>query len=309
MEIPSTPPTSSRKRLITICASNYNHHHHQQQQATTDATVRLSKRRQLSSPFISQAACVVCMETELQLVQLGSCGHAVCRSCMTSALLHAFKLQQLPLRCPMPHCKAQLQLQPAVQLLEQQVPGSSALAAKVLLAATSDLALIPHHLRCNCPYTDCQVPLEFPDEPLPDVPLDCPSCQRAVCSTCRSKWHSGLSCAQHQSLQASRSRTRAAAAAAAGRQAEQQYQQHGPFMPTRASAAAAAAMPSQQLSGRGGGSDGMAAWLQQQAQWQQAAAGAAGVGSRPQDGQAASSGAVGDSDAMMWSPAKGPGPQ
>lgn len=37
-----------------------------------------------------------------------------------------------------------------------------------------------------------QVPLEFPDEPLPDVPLDCPSCQRAVCSTCRSKWHSGL---------------------------------------------------------------------------------------------------------------------
>lgn len=50
---------------------------------------------------------------------------------MTSALLHAFKLQQLPLRCPMPHCKAQLQLQPAVQLLEQQVPGSSALAAKV----------------------------------------------------------------------------------------------------------------------------------------------------------------------------------
>lgn len=28
---------------------------------------------------------------------------------------------------------------------------------QVLLAATSDLALIPHHLRCNCPYTDCQV--------------------------------------------------------------------------------------------------------------------------------------------------------
>jgi len=61
----------------------------------------------------------------------GPCDHAVCRSCMTSALLHAFKLQQLPLRCPMPACKAQLQLQPAVQLLEQQVPGSSALAAKV----------------------------------------------------------------------------------------------------------------------------------------------------------------------------------
>lgn len=37
-----------------------------------------------------------------------------------------------------------------------------------------------------------QVPLEFPDDPLPDVPMDCPSCQRAVCSTCRSKWHSGL---------------------------------------------------------------------------------------------------------------------
>jgi hypothetical protein len=67
----------------------------------------------------------------LCLPPAGSCGHAVCRSCMTSALLHAFKLQQLPLRCPMPHCKAQLQLQPAVQLLEQQVPGSSALAAKV----------------------------------------------------------------------------------------------------------------------------------------------------------------------------------
>ena len=50
---------------------------------------------------------------------------------MTSALLHAFKLQQLPLRCPMPHCKAQLQLQSAVQLLEQQIPGSSALATKV----------------------------------------------------------------------------------------------------------------------------------------------------------------------------------
>lgn len=29
--------------------------------------------------------------------------------------------------------------------------------AQVLLAAASDLALIPHHLRCNCPYTDCQV--------------------------------------------------------------------------------------------------------------------------------------------------------
>lgn len=45
MEIPSTPPTSSRKRLITICASTGGHHH---QQATTDATVRLSKRRQMS---------------------------------------------------------------------------------------------------------------------------------------------------------------------------------------------------------------------------------------------------------------------
>lgn len=50
---------------------------------------------------------------------------------MASALLHAFKLQHLPLCCPMPHCKAQLQLQPAVQFLETQVPGSSALAAKV----------------------------------------------------------------------------------------------------------------------------------------------------------------------------------
>jgi hypothetical protein len=49
----------------------------------------------------------------------------------------------------------------------------------------------------------------------------------------------------------------------------------------------------------------MAAWLQQQAQWQQAAAGA---GSRQQDGQAALSGAGGDPDAMMWSPAKGSGP-
>lgn len=39
----------------------------------------------------------------------------------------------------MPHCKAQLQLQPAVQLLEQQVPGSSALAAKVSLLADLDM--------------------------------------------------------------------------------------------------------------------------------------------------------------------------
>lgn len=60
---------------------------------------------------------------------------------MTSALLHAFKQQQLPLRCPMPHCKAQLQLQPAVQLLEQQVPGSSALAAKAGRAALTKSVL------------------------------------------------------------------------------------------------------------------------------------------------------------------------
>lgn len=48
-----------------------------------------------------------------------------------------------------------------------------------------------HHVTLCC-CAAVQVPLEFPDEPLPDVPLDCPSCQRAVCSTCRSKWHSGL---------------------------------------------------------------------------------------------------------------------
>lgn len=50
---------------------------------------------------------------------------------MTSHLLHAFKLSQLPLRCPLPHCRARLGVQAAVQLMEQQVPGSKALAAKV----------------------------------------------------------------------------------------------------------------------------------------------------------------------------------
>jgi hypothetical protein len=51
---------------------------------------------------------------------------------MTSALLHALKLkQQLPLRCPLPHCRARLAMQPALQLLQQQVPAGGALAAKV----------------------------------------------------------------------------------------------------------------------------------------------------------------------------------
>jgi hypothetical protein len=41
----------------------------------------------------------------------GTCAHLVCRGCMASHLLHAFKLAQLPLRCPLPHCRARLSLQ------------------------------------------------------------------------------------------------------------------------------------------------------------------------------------------------------
>eukprot|EP00879_Flechtneria_rotunda_P022743 GHRR01024019.1.p1 GENE.GHRR01024019.1~~GHRR01024019.1.p1 ORF type:complete len:196 (+),score=64.96 GHRR01024019.1:597-1184(+) len=158
------------------------------------------RQQKAFSPYIAQgnAACLVCQDKALQLIHLGACGHAVCRGCMATHLLHALKLQHMPLVCPLPTCRCRLALQPALQLLEQQMPGSSSIAAKVLFGA-SDLALIPDHLCFACPYSDCQMPLEL-DVQLPDMPSDCPSCNRPVCGTCRSKWHSGLRCTQYQAL-------------------------------------------------------------------------------------------------------------
>lgn len=34
--------------------------------------------------------------------------------------------------------------------------------------------------------------MELDAQQLPDMPSDCPSCNRPICPTCRSTWHSGL---------------------------------------------------------------------------------------------------------------------
>jgi hypothetical protein len=68
--------------------------------------------------------------------------------------------------------------------VERQAPGDGVESSRVTSLAFCDHACVFPPL--------LQVPLEFPDDPLPDVPVDCPSCHRAVCSSCRSKWHNGL---------------------------------------------------------------------------------------------------------------------
>uniref|UniRef100_A0A383WBS0 RING-type domain-containing protein n=1 Tax=Tetradesmus obliquus TaxID=3088 RepID=A0A383WBS0_TETOB len=169
---------------------------------------RPGKRRQQNSPYVSQGnqACCICLDQAVQMVQLGSCTHLVCRGCMASHLLHAFKLAQLPLRCPLPHCRARLSLQASLMLMEQQVPGSKAFAAQVLLAGADPLLGIPDDMCIACPYQDCQVPMELDGQQLPDLPSDCPACSRPICATCRSTWHSGLCCAEYQVLAAGATR-------------------------------------------------------------------------------------------------------
>jgi hypothetical protein len=51
--------------------------------------------------------------------------------------------------------------------------------------------MIPEHLRFSCPYPACGALLQL-EEQVSDLPSECPSCQRAVCSSCRSPWHAGL---------------------------------------------------------------------------------------------------------------------
>jgi hypothetical protein len=53
------------------------------------------------------------------------------------------------------------------------------------------VSMIPEHLRFSCPYPACGALLQL-EEQVSDLPSECPSCHRAVCSSCRSPWHAGL---------------------------------------------------------------------------------------------------------------------
>lgn len=142
-----------------------------------------------------QAVCVACCE-EAQCYKFPCGAHFYCTSCIDGMVDVGLKDRSLlPLRC----CKREVQPGDEIDIAVGQMLSESKrekYQEAMLLKKSKNLMY--------CPRADCGALIALDNLLHADIEVDgpfgCPKCAQALCFTCKTEWHAGLSCNQYQFL-------------------------------------------------------------------------------------------------------------
>ncbi|KAL2940547.1 hypothetical protein RDABS01_023507 [Bienertia sinuspersici] len=137
--------------------------------------------------------CEICADSKprKEAFRIKGCSHSYCSDCMKTYV--ASKLQDgvSVINCPVPSCSGVLEPEYCREILpfEVFVRWGNLLCESVILASQ----------KFYCPFKDCSALLV--DDGNEKVTIsECPSCFRLFCAQCRVAWHTGIGCAEYQSL-------------------------------------------------------------------------------------------------------------
>lgn len=136
--------------------------------------------------------CPICLEEVPPALahSLLTCGHAFCQPCLHRFLGDRAAERAVPVTCPLPECRAQLQ---DAELRLFLTPAETAALAE----AAAALALGPTAM--YCPNAGCGVLMEgMASDDIAAGPAHCPHCTLALCAACRVPWHEGQSCLEYR---------------------------------------------------------------------------------------------------------------
>lgn len=114
-----------------------------------------------------------------------SCPHVFCSACLAQYLEMKLKepVTTFPVKCPYHKCENTIQDKLAQRVLDMDT--METWWDKQVEAAMDN--------KIYCPHPDCSVPLENTlIESGCDTMAECPACNRALCTSCRSSWHAGI---------------------------------------------------------------------------------------------------------------------
>ena len=138
--------------------------------------------------------CPICYD-DCKGVRLLNCGHDFCETCITTHVRMKVKRGEvLPsqLRCPMPECLAEIHPSDVLLALQDEKQRDRYHRLTVQKFVDND-----DEAAC-CPTAGCEYKFWF------DATyrkLDCPSCSKVYCVSCRSDWHEGKTCEEFRAEQ------------------------------------------------------------------------------------------------------------
>jgi len=119
-----------------------------------------------------------------------SCGHPYCKACMFQYFVSKIESKQLPILCPEPSCRAEVQAQDVKSILDKQHYQQY---ESFILASVFDKN--PDIFSC-CPTPDCGYTFVWMEGD--DPHFRCEKCLKHYCLVCKTDFHNGTSCLQYQ---------------------------------------------------------------------------------------------------------------
>lgn len=137
--------------------------------------------------------CGICLESKEvdQMFTIESCNHIFCTDCIIKHIETKIQENLSTVSCPGLDCK---------EILEPDACRS--VIPKHVLTAWDGLiceSMIMDSQKFYCPFKNCSAMLvKDSNEVIRES--ECPICRRLFCAQCRTPWHSGIECAEFQSL-------------------------------------------------------------------------------------------------------------
>ncbi|KAF6172300.1 hypothetical protein GIB67_024922 [Kingdonia uniflora] len=146
--------------------------------------------------------CLICCDKKPTSMMITmKCSHKFCSHCMRTYVDGKVQTSQVPIRCPQIRCKHILSASECSSFLP------------VTCYELLEKALIEANLygseKIYCPFPNCSVLLDprqclssraTSSTHLDDSCVECPECERFICSNCGVTWHSSMSCEEYQNL-------------------------------------------------------------------------------------------------------------
>ncbi|KAF3795896.1 putative E3 ubiquitin-protein ligase [Nymphaea thermarum] len=135
--------------------------------------------------------CGICMEPKeiSETFRNPSCSHRFCIDCTRQHLTVRIQENANRVRCPESGCKVTMDPESCQGI----VPGQLFERWSAVLSESA----ISAENRVYCPYGDCSAPMEVEGGSV-IVQAECPHCNRLFCAKCKTPWHAGFDCEEHQ---------------------------------------------------------------------------------------------------------------
>ncbi|WAR27219.1 DEAHC-like protein [Mya arenaria] len=154
----------------------------------------LSNHNKTANAGILLPDCPVCLTPidEADMCRLEYCGHAYCKTCLTTQIRVAIQNREFPVNCATENCDKGL----VARDFNVQVRNSLIRASELVQASMTSFVMRHNKDYKFCPTPNCQMVYKISGI---GERFDCGLCHASTCTTCHIEFHEGLTCDMYQS--------------------------------------------------------------------------------------------------------------